>query len=76
MQNNQLLKELIELGLSKQTSKSPAAAAVVDVLIGKEADADVARMKAIHARMEDIETFLDGSAKQLQLILASLQRMA
>lgn len=67
-----LYQALRDLGLSKQAATGPIARAVTDAFISDEA----VRMKAINARLCDIENTLDGRGKEIDVILESFQRLA
>ena len=67
-----LYNALIGYGLSKVQAKSKIAEAVADVFLAD----DISRVKAVNARLLDIENALSCDGEKIQKILNSFERLA
>ena len=72
MVNENLYNALVGYGLSATQAKSKTAEAVVDVLLADE----IKRVKAVNARLADIEDVMNSDGERIRKILDSFQKLA
>lgn len=67
-----LYRTLREMGLNANAAKSKTAEAVVDTVLAE----DIGRIKAVNARLTDIEDTLQGDGEKIKGILDSFQKLS